>query len=28
MVGSAGQKLTGTLEKLLPRSFGPEFLPE
>jgi cytidine deaminase len=28
MVGSAGQKLTSTLEKLLPRSFGPEFLPE
>jgi cytidine deaminase len=28
MVGGAGQKLTSTLEKLLPRSFGPEFLPE
>ena len=27
MVGGAGQKLTSTLEKLLPRSFGPEFLP-
>ncbi len=27
MVGSAGQKITSTLEKLLPRSFGPEYLP-
>ena len=27
MVGDAGQKVTSTLEKLLPRSFGPEFLP-
>ncbi|HET6547823.1 MAG TPA: cytidine deaminase [Solirubrobacter sp.] len=27
MVGAAGQKLTSTLEDLLPRSFGPEFLP-
>ncbi len=27
MVGSAGQRVTTTLEALLPRSFGPEFLP-
>ena len=27
MVGSAGQRITTTLEELLPRSFGPEFLP-
>jgi homotetrameric cytidine deaminase len=27
MVGAAGQKVTSTLEQLLPRSFGPEFLP-
>ena len=27
MVGAGGQKLTSTLEDLLPRSFGPEFLP-
>src|SRR4051794_30087042 len=27
MVGSAGQRVTATLEELLPRSFGPEFLP-
>jgi homotetrameric cytidine deaminase len=27
MVGTGGQKLTSTLESLLPSSFGPEFLP-
>jgi homotetrameric cytidine deaminase len=27
MVGGAGQRITTTLEELLPRSFGPEFLP-
>ena len=27
MVGSAGQRITATLDELLPRSFGPEFLP-
>ena len=26
MAGASGQKVTATLEQLLPRSFGPEFL--